>query len=113
MNQWTVNRHPSHSEDSLRPDIGDDWILHDKKRNAGTANTVIFELGIKKPTILLEDLAKLQKLYWYIDYDWRDIHFLSKKVIRARWRSGHLRSIRRPFFHRGYFPVEEPPGGQW
>lgn len=32
----------------------------------------------KKPTILLEDLAKLQKLYWYIDYE-RDIHFFEQE----------------------------------
>jgi len=32
----------------------------------------------KKPTILLEELAKLQKVYWYIDYE-RDIHFFEQE----------------------------------
>ncbi len=33
----------------------------------------------KKPTVLLEELAKLQKLYWYVDYE-RDIHFFEQET---------------------------------
>lgn len=32
----------------------------------------------KKPTVLLEELSKLLKLYWYIDYE-RDIHFFEQE----------------------------------
>ena len=32
----------------------------------------------KKPTVLLESLAKLQQLYWYVDYE-RDVHFFEQE----------------------------------
>lgn len=32
----------------------------------------------KKPTDLLEGMAKLQQLYWYIDYE-RDVHFFERE----------------------------------
>lgn len=34
-------------------------------------------LQYKKPTVVLEDFAKMQNFFWYVDYD-KDIHFFKK-----------------------------------
>lgn len=44
----------------------------------GTAKYGDIRAQYKKPTVLLEELAKLQKLYWYVDYE-RDIHFFEQE----------------------------------
>lgn len=49
-------------------------------KNVMRGNTLYGDIRsqYKKPTVLLEELAKLQKLYWYIDYE-RDVHFFEQE----------------------------------
>lgn len=45
----------------------------------GTTKYADARAQYKKPTVLMEDLAKLQKLYWYIDYE-KDLHFFERET---------------------------------
>lgn len=49
-------------------------------RNVFRGDTIYADIRAqyKKPTVLLDDLAKLQNLYWYVDYE-RDLHFFEQE----------------------------------
>lgn len=76
--QWTTSTSIASGEikfDQISVTTGSFTI---KNVMQGTAKYGDIRAQYKKPTVLLEELAKLQKLYWYVDYE-RDIHFFEQE----------------------------------